>query len=227
MLVAKVVQLIRLFLNDLDEDRWSNDKLLSVITLAQTDIVSKIEVELTRDISIPLVEDTDTYLLPIDFMIMDNVKLNGKIVNIVDKSVNADLCIISDYLEQNIIKLSTPAEPNRVSNNPEYGINLDNLGERGFDYFSTTDELKVSYLSNGYQDLNMDSNLLLSYTYANAIKLFVCGNLLRADDDTKSVNLGNEELLLYSKELHQLSLKTSVNNTRGVTYTVKYRGIGC
>ena len=113
----------------------------------------------------------------------------------------------------------------------KYGVITDNLTTHTelVGYGTTTDILLDDLVLEIHYDRkpkyidSIDNTLEVDDIYTQAIKYYVCGQLLRSDKDSNSRSLGNEELKLYLIELKQLKKDSQSNFASGGVRLTTYR----
>ncbi len=83
---------------------------------------------------------------------------------------------------------------------------------------------EVHYIRKPVPIISFEDETEIDNTFHDAIKYYVCGNLLRSDADSESRSLGKEELSLYNQEIRQLKRESSLHYTLGSDFQVEYRG---
>lgn len=235
-----VITAVRDRLGDSKKQRWDDSTLLLYVSLCQNDICTFTHFY-RKSYSFPLELNKSIYTLPSDYLTLNRLEYNGKMLPIesrpnIDSKVASFPCVLKDNLAFNELEFIAGDKYNTlieafinvygvVVDSTFTGCELDNVHGVVTDVTNEavipegTGEVLVYYSAIPpllkTEDINTD--LIMPDTWLLAFIHYVCGMALQDDNDASNIQRGEGELQKYLRlltDIHSKSSKDFTSNMR-------------
>jgi hypothetical protein len=248
--VADVLSRARSILADLQEDRYTETRLLQLYNDALLNIVTQTGV-LKSKVFVEIEANVSTYILPEDVLSFERIQYQDERLPVKSHAemdefdslwetrtgtdVEAVVANLTNATTLKIYPRITDATTDNITANSNYGIVIDVTYSCDIFNLPSVEDISTSvdkYLAVYYIKIpatvtidTTDSELELSRAWDTAIAHYIAGMAYRDDKDSQDRAIGSEELQIYANDISKLKITESKAHTRSVARTSKYRGL--
>lgn len=252
ILASDLLLEIRSSLHDLQEKRWSNDRLILLINEAARDIALRTRY-LRKYINITLVENKLIYDLPDNCFMIHRAFLDGKPVDFysfAEYSLKAIPDSIIYDKQNNTVRINFEVSNSTKQFEITPGVGIESVGtcfavQDSTGLWAVFDALEVDDDGNGligsiklvlpnllifyyaYPDkiITTADKLDIPAVYNKAIRHYVLSQAWKDDMDSANLNLSEIEFKYYINELSYIAKLSSLDNTLGQQYRPIYNTV--